>query len=205
MSTFRTSNGITFTVGITMKDVRAVKELVKYSDDKAADIFEAAETGTLLGIYGDIAVFTDTMFVICLDQIKEHFDVRKFDEENQKRYELFPEQATEPTLTKASRWFGSLVDGDCLMEMIAAFNEAVVNFTPNESRRAALRAILEKEKETERIEAEYRIKTVNMMFDKAKADLGNRWETLGKQESQKLAEQLDGQFGSSGSTQESAG
>ena len=35
-----------------MKDVRTVKELVKYPDGKAVDIFESAESGTLFGISG---------------------------------------------------------------------------------------------------------------------------------------------------------
>ena len=39
----------------------------------------------------------------------------------------------------------------------------------------------------------------------AKTDLGSMWEKIGKQGIQKLVEQLDGQFGSSGSLPESAG
>ena len=200
MSTFKTSNGITFTVDLKMKDAKAVKELVKYPDGTPVDIFDAAETGTLSLIHGNVATLVDALFVICLDQIKEHFDVQKFDEANRKTYEMFPEQAAEPLLTKASRWFGSLVDGTALSEMEKAFEEAVVNFTPNENRKAALRAVLEKERETERLETEYRIKAVEMMFEQAKTDLGKRWENFSKQEIVKLMEQLDGQFGSSGST-----
>ena len=205
MSTFKTSNGITFTVDLKMKDAKAVKELVKYPDDKPVDIFEAVETGTLLGICTSIETLVNTLFVICLDQIKEHFDLQKYDEANRKTYELFPEQATEPALTKASRWFGSLVDSNALIEMAKAFEEAAVNFTPNENRRAALRMILEKERETERLEADYQIKTVNMMFERAKASLGDRWEKLGKQGIQIVQNVVDQQFGQFGSTPESAG
>jgi hypothetical protein len=204
MSTFKTANGIKFTVDLKTKDVKAVKELVKYPDGRAIDIFEAAETGMLHGIYGNIETLWDVMFVICLDQIKEHFDLQKFDEANRKTYELFPEQATEPPLTKASRWFGSIIDGNTLDEMVKAFNEAVVNFIPNENRRTALRTIFEKEQETERLESEYRIQTVNMMYEQTKATLSEQWDKIGKQEVQKLVSQLVGPFDSSGSMPESA-
>ena len=121
MSTFKISNGIIFTVNLKMKDAKAVKELVKYPDGEPVDIFDAAETGALSSIHGNTATLVDTMFVICLDQIREHFDVQKFDEANRRTYEMFPEQASEPLLTKASRWFGSFVDGDALRAMEKAF------------------------------------------------------------------------------------
>jgi len=164
------------------------------------DIFDAAETGALSRIAGDVATLYDVMFIICLDQVKEHFDVQKFDEANRKTYEMFPEQAAEPVLTKASRWFSSLTDGDAFVGMVKAFEEAVVNFIPNENRKAAMWTILEKERETARIESEYRVKAVEMMFEQTKADLGKRWENFSAQEALKLLEELDGQFGSSGST-----
>ena len=205
MSTFTMSNGISFVIDLKMKDAKAVKELVKYPDGKPVDIFEAAETGSLSLIHGDVATLVDTVFIICLDQIKEHFDVQKFDELNRKTYELFPEQASETLLQKASRWFGNLIDGNAIDDMTKAFEEAVINFIPNENRKAALRAILEKERETARIESDYQVKAVHMLFEQAKKNLGKRWENFSKKEAQKLLDQLDGQFDSSGSTPESAG
>jgi hypothetical protein len=198
MTNFKTSNGIVLTIELKTKDMRAVKELVNYSDGKPVDILEAAETGTLNGIYGDIATLVDVVFVLCLDQIKQVFDVKKYDEENQKTYDLFPDQATEPVLTKASRWFGSVINGDSLIQMIDAFNEAVINFTPNENRRKALKTILDREKEIEKMEAEYRMATVNQMFERTKNNLDKRWEQI----QQNLETELDGQFDKSGVTPE---
>lgn len=198
MTNFKTSNGIVLTIELKTKDMRAVKELVNYSDGKPVDILEAAETGTLNGIYGDIATLVDVVFILCLDQIKQVFDVKKYDEENQKTYDLFPDQATEPVLTKASRWFGSVINGDSLIQMIDAFNEAVINFTPNENRRKALKTILDREKEIEKMEAEYRMATVNQMFERTKNNLDKRWEQI----QQNLETELDGQFDKSGVTPE---
>jgi hypothetical protein len=205
MSSFKTVGDFLFTLNLKTKDITAVRDAVKYPDGKPVDILEAAETGMLAGIYGSIRVFVDVMFILCLDQIKEHFDVESYDAANPWEYELHPERAKEPTVTKASRWFGSVIDGDTLIGMTEAFSEAVVNFTPNENRRSAMRAVLEKEREMERLEAEYRIKTVDLMYRRATENLGKRWENLGEKEAEELQNQLEKQFGSSGSTPESAG
>ncbi|GHT17845.1 hypothetical protein FACS1894189_4530 [Planctomycetales bacterium] len=116
-----------------------------------------------------------------------------------------PEQRDEPPLTKASRWFRSLIDGDALIQMVDAFNEAIVNFTPNENRRAALRTVLEKERETERLEAEYRIKLVNQMFDQTKDGLDKRWKQLTETQLTRLEKTLDGRFDSFTAVPESSG
>jgi hypothetical protein len=202
MTTFITTNNLKFRIDIKTKDILAVKELVKYSDGKPVDILEAVETGTLNGIYGDIETFVNVVFVLCLDQIKQYFDLQKYNEDNRKTYDLFPEQESEPAITKASRWFGSIIDGGALTAMIAAFNEAVINFTPNENRRTALKTILEREKEIERMEAEYRIATVNRMFERTKDNLDKRWENLSSQKVKELETRLDGQFDKSGDTPE---
>jgi hypothetical protein len=199
---FKTTNNIPFVIDIKTKDIFAVKKLVQYPDGRPVDILEAAETGTLAAIYGDIETIVNVVFVLCLDQIKEHFNVQKYDGENKKTYELMPELADEPVLTKASRWFGSLIDGNSLIDIIESFKDAIVNFIPNESRRNAMKVILKKEKETEKLEEEYRIKTVNKIFDEAKTDMNNRWKKMEQMELQNLKETLDGLSGLSGSTPE---
>jgi hypothetical protein len=194
MSNFKTSNGLFFTIDLKTKDVRTVKEMVNYPDGKPVDILEAAETGTIHGILSDIATFVDVMFVVCLDQIKQYFDLKKYDEDNRKTYDLFPEQESEPPLTKASRWFGSIIDGNTLIAMMEAFNEAVINFTPNGNRRTTLKTILEREKEIERLELDHQLATVNQMYEKTKNNLGKQWKTV----QQKIETELDGQFNKSG-------
>jgi hypothetical protein len=202
MSNFKTSNGLFFTIDLKTKDVRTVKEMVNYPDGKPVDILEAAETGTIHGILGDIATFVDVMFVVCLDQIKQYFDLKKYDEDNRKTYDLFPEQQSDPPLTKASRWFGSIIDGNTLIAMMEAFNEAVINFTPSATKRIALQTILQQEKEIERIESEYRMKSVNRMFEKTKSGLEERWKKLTTQKEQELRSELDGHFNKSGDSPE---
>jgi hypothetical protein len=93
MTSFQTINGLTFSVNIKTKDIRAIKDFVKYPDNKPVDILEATETGTLAGIYGNVPTLVDVMFILTLDQIKEHFDIEQFDKANCWNYELYPEQA----------------------------------------------------------------------------------------------------------------
>jgi hypothetical protein len=199
---FTTTNQIKFDIDIKTKDIFNVKKFVQYDDGRPVDILEASETGTLAQIYGDIRTMVDVAFYLCLDQIKEHFDLQKYDTENQKAYEFQPELSGETTLVKASRWFGSIIDGNTLFEIIESFKDAVVNFTPDENRRKALRVILDKERETQKLESEYRIKTVNKIFEQAEADLGNRWKKLENQELQNIRQTLDGLTDSSGSMRE---
>jgi hypothetical protein len=202
MSNFKTTSGITFNVTLKTKDVLVVREMVKYENGKQVDIFEAAETGTLARIYGDLKILIDVMFVICLDQIKEYFDVKKFDESNQKTYELFPDQADEPPVVKASRWFGSILDGDSVGQIIEAFKESVINFTPSATRRAALQTIMIKEKEIEQLETEYRLNTLNKIYETTKNSMEQRWEILAKQKQKEIMSELDGRSEISTSTQE---
>jgi hypothetical protein len=200
MSSFLTQNGMTFRVNVTTKDAKLVRELVKYPDGTPVDLFEAAEAGTLAKIYYDVETLVNTVFVLCLDQIKDSFDVAEYDKENKAVYSLFPDQEKEPPLTKASRWFGALIDGDAAVGMMTAFQEAVVNFIPSRNRRKAFLAIIEREKTIEALEAEHREKMVAMMYDKATAGLESRWETLAKKTATKMESELDGQFGRFGDT-----
>jgi hypothetical protein len=180
MASFKTTNGITYIIDIKTKDVKAVKELVKYPDGQPVDIFEAAETGTLASIYQDMETLVNVVFVLCLDQIKENFDLKKYDEQNAKSYQLQPELGEEPPITKASRWFGNTINGDVMIEIIEALLEAVINFTPSESRRQAMRTILAREKEMEKIESEMRIKSIEKVFNKKQGQLEKIWDNLTK-------------------------
>jgi hypothetical protein len=193
MISFKTTNNLIFTINIKTKDLQAVKDMVKYKNGQPVDILEAAETGTLVAVYGDVSTFVDVCFMLCLDQVKSHFDLAAFDEENQWIYEQFPERKREPVMVKASRWFGSLINGETLIQMIEAFNEGVVNFTPNENRRKAMRLILEKEKEMDRLETEYRTKTVERMFQQASDNLGKQWESISKEQIETFLQEPDGQ------------
>lgn len=203
-TTFQTPNGITFLVNIKTKDALLVKDLVKYPDGRPVDIFEAAETGEIMAIHADIKTFVDVIFVLCLDQIKEYFSVTAYDEANRGTYELFPEQANEPPLTKASRWFGQMIDGTTLIAIIGAFQEAVVNFIPNENRRNSLRMVLEKHKALEALEMEYQRKTAERMFEATEKNLEKLWEAKEATVTGDLSRELAGQFGLSGNTPESS-
>jgi phenylacetate-coenzyme A ligase PaaK-like adenylate-forming protein len=65
-----------------------------------------------------------------------------------------------------------------MIQMVEAFHEAIINFTPSENRRLAMRAIFDKEKEMERIEMECRITAVEVMYQKTEENLKRQWETF---------------------------
>ena len=96
----------------------------------------------------------DVCFIACLPQIKERFDVQAYEREFSHLADLVPNFANETWTQKAGRWFGSRIDGPALLQLTEAFQEAVINFIPSQSRKDAIRAILEKEREFERIAAD---------------------------------------------------
>jgi hypothetical protein len=55
-----------------------------------------------------------------------------------------------------------------------------------------MKAILAREKEIAKLESEYRIKSVEKMYEKTKQRLAKRWETLEAQQQEKLLNELDG-------------
>jgi hypothetical protein len=154
MSIFRDSQGTDWTIEIKIQHIEAVKRLCKDKFGRPIDLLEIIETGNLDQIINDIELLVDIVFVLCYQQVKELFDVAEYDKNNAEMYELIPEWKKESTMIKASRWFGNRLNGETLITLIEAFQEGLIDFFPNESKRAALRKIIAKEKELEQIQNE---------------------------------------------------
>jgi hypothetical protein len=198
-------NGLTFAVHIKTKDVQLVKDHVAYPDGKPFDMFEEAETGHFIEFSGDIRNFemlADTMFFLCLDQVLQNFDADKFDKDHEKIYAAVPERRDEPVMIKASRWFGELFEGSGSLyaELPDIFREAVLDFIPNRSKKAALASVLEKQKRLDEAECRFRLKSMENYYKTAEQTVAKEWT----EKSQAMQKSLAGPSGLSTNTPESS-
>jgi hypothetical protein len=154
MASFRDIKGTDWNIEIKIQQVEFVKKLCKDRFGNPVDLLIIIETGKLDQIIGDIELLVDIVFALCYEQIKEQFHVAEYDQDNADIYELIPEWKKESNIIKASRWFGNRFNGETLIKLVEAFQEALIDFFPNESHKAALRKIIAKSKELEQIQSE---------------------------------------------------
>lgn len=154
MASFRDTKGTDWNIEIKIQQVEFVKKLCKDKFGNPVDLLIIIETGKLDQIIGDIELLVDIVFALCYEQIKEQFNVAEYDQDNADIYELIPEWKKESNIIKASRWFGNRFNGETLIKLVEAFQEALIDFFPNESHKAALRKIIAKSKELEQIQSE---------------------------------------------------
>ena len=121
----------------------------------------------LAHLENNVELIVNIVFVLCYAQVREHFNLAAYDEAMQAEYEMFPELKTETEIFKAARWFGGLMDGPALEAMTNAFLEALLNFCPNGSRRAALKKIGAKSKELEQIRCEAALQQIDEAMEQA--------------------------------------
>jgi hypothetical protein len=164
MSTFKDSQNTEWFIEIKIQHIEAVKRLCKDKFGKPIDLLEIIETGNLDQLINDIELLVNIVFVLCYQQIKELFDVTEYDKNNAEMYELIPEWKKETAMIKASRWFGSRLNGETLITLVEAFQEGLIDFFPSESKKAALRKIIAKSKELEQIQNEELETQMNEMF-----------------------------------------
>lgn len=162
---FSDSFGRVWDIEITADGVENVRSLVKSADGTAVDLFEATEKGNF-EVLKNIKTITEVVFVLCLPQIMSEFDAEAYDRENANVYELLPARKTAQKTQKASWWFSSGLTGSVLEEMTEALLQALVNFTSNPGRREAIRKVLEKEKELEKIAFEQSVEKMTSKMDK---------------------------------------
>jgi hypothetical protein len=161
MSTFKDVNGTEWILDIKFRHVEEIKRYCKGKDGKPIDLLSILERGNLEQLVNDIELMVNVVFVICYNQVRERFNLALYDEANRETYEMCPELKTESEKIKASRWFGEQLNGQSLIEMVDAFQEALVNFFPNESRKAALKKILEKSRELERMQSNEMVQQID--------------------------------------------
>ena len=164
MSTFKDANGMEWHIDIKNKHVDEIKRFCKGADGKPIDLLAVIAKGeNLETLFNDVSTIVNIVFVVCYDQVKEHFDLTAYDKQNEDDYEMFPELKTENVKIKASRWFGGLLNGQALTDLLKAFEEALVNFCPSER----LKAALKKMAELEEIQSEAVIQQIEEMAAQA--------------------------------------
>jgi hypothetical protein len=164
MPNFKDFTDFEWSIDIKIKHIEAIKKLCKDQNGLPVDLLELIEKGLLDQLLNDINLLIEIVFVICYDQIKEQFNITEYDADNADLFEMIPEWKKESTMKKANRWFTSRIDGTTLTPLIEAFQEALIDFFPNESRKAALRKIIAKSKELERVQDEELEVQINEMF-----------------------------------------
>ena len=170
MSTFIDANGQEWFLDIKIRHIEEVKRFCKGRDGKPIDLLEILERGNLERLIFDIEALVNTAFVICDKQVAERFNLADYDVANAATYEMIPEWKTESTKIKASRWFGELINGAALRSLTSAFEEALVNFCQSESRQAALKKLLEKSRELERMQGDEMIQRIDEAMPQIQAE-----------------------------------
>ncbi|MDR1478142.1 MAG: hypothetical protein LBJ00_04295 [Planctomycetaceae bacterium] len=150
MSNFKDSSGRDWTIKIKTESADLVKKYCHDQQGKPIDLFRAIELNQIEQILFDVELLVNIVFVLLRDQVYEVFDVDEYNCKQADLYEDFPELKNEPKMGKASRWFGGCVDGDVLRQMLVAFEEAIIDFFPSESKRETIRKALNKIREIEK-------------------------------------------------------
>jgi hypothetical protein len=154
MSQFTDISGKEWHISIVTKSVDLVKRYCKDKKGNPVDLFHLIENNQIEQILYDIELLCNIVFVLCRDQIFEIFDCDNYDIHNESTYADFPELKDESKVTKASRWFGSYINGAVLSGMITAFQEALIEFFPSENQKAILKKTLLKIQELEKLHSE---------------------------------------------------
>ncbi|MBQ4143712.1 MAG: hypothetical protein IJD43_09580 [Thermoguttaceae bacterium] len=172
MASFKDTRNITFSLDIKQKDTVMVRNLLKDAEGKPLDLLAMADTGNLHQLFGRAQLMLDTVFLICLDQVKELFSEEDFDRSHDVELETIPGLRTSK-LQKMAFWFGEGVGPEQIPEITNAFKEAIVNFTPNPYQREALRRVIANQEALEKAQmeravllADDRLKKVNMAMEK---------------------------------------
>lgn len=185
MASFKDTRNITFSLDIKQKDTVMVRNLLKDAEGKPLDLLAMADTGNLHQLFGRAQLMLDTVFLICLDQVKEHFSEEDFDRSHDVELETIPGLRTSK-LQKMAFWFGEGVGPEQIPEITNAFKEAIVNFTPNPYQREALRRVIANQEALEKAQmeravllADARMKQLNITLeDKLKEEMQRSGDSI---------------------------
>ena len=185
MASFKDTRNITFSLDIKQKDTAMIRNLLKDAEGKPLDLLAMADTGNLHQLFGRAQLMLDTVFLICLDQVKELFSEEDFDRSLDVELETIPGLRTSK-LQKMAFWFGEGVGPEQIPEITNAFKEAIVNFTPNPYQREALRRVIANQEALEKAQmeravllADARMKQLNITLeDKLKEEMQRSGDSI---------------------------
>jgi len=171
MSRFTDANGRDWSFDIKVKDIESIKRYCKDREGKPLDLFAILDRGNFEVFVNDVELVVNIVFVLCYEEVKKHFNLADYDGAMRTEYEMFPELKSESEMFKAARWFSGQLNGQALAALLDAFQEAIIDFFPNESRKPALKKIREKSKELEIMQCEMMIHQIDEAMPKVQAEM----------------------------------
>ena len=145
MTSFTDSQGFVWSMNIKFRDVERVKNNVKGINGQPVDLLAIAERGDFSTISGSVQTVLNVVFWLCLDEILQNFDLEEWNYRHEKLYEYLPNEKGRSVLQKAAVWFGERISGDGLLEIVRAWERALLNFIPNTKLRESVQNVMAKE------------------------------------------------------------
>ena len=147
ISAFTDAYGEKWIIDIKTRDAERVKKWVSNPDGSPVDLTEFVEQGNMAAIVYNRETIIKIGFFLVYDQVMERFDLQEYNRQQEKYLEFEPELANRSNLQKALDWFTSRVNGNTVIEMVKAYEVALLNFIRNDDVRQAFLNVISKRNE----------------------------------------------------------
>lgn len=145
MTKFTDNTGYEWVLDIKVRDIERVKAHVTGINGKPVDLLEIAEKGDFSSVSGSVQIILKVIFWLLLDDIMQNFDRESWDRDHATLYEVVPEEKRKTLIQKAADWFGERIGGEQVIEMVKAWESALLGFIPNPRVREAVEKVLDKQ------------------------------------------------------------
>ena len=172
MTKFVDNTGYEWVLDIKVRDIERVKAHVTGINGKPVDLLEIAEKGDFSSVSGSVQIILKVIFWLLLDDIMANFDREEWDREHTTLYEVVPEEKKKTLIQKAGDWFGERIGGEQVIEMVRAWEAALLGFIPNPRVREAVEKVINKQEVYQTKLIETAEATVLKELDRNQAQLG---------------------------------
>lgn len=172
MTKFTDNTGYEWVLDIKVRDIERVKAHVTGINGKPVDLLEIAEKGDFSSVSGSVQIILKVIFWLLLDDIMANFDREAWDRDHATLYEVVPEEKKKTLIQKAADWFGERIGGEQVIEMVRAWEAALLGFIPNQRVREAVEKVMDKQEVYQTKLIETAEATVLKELDRNQAQLG---------------------------------
>ena len=145
MTKFVDNTGYEWSLDIKVRDIERVKAHVTGINGKPVDLLEIAEKGDFSSVSGSVQIILKVIFWLLLDDIMQNFDREEWDRDHATLYEVVPEEKRKTLIQKAADWFGERIGGEQVIEMVKAWESALLGFIPNPRVKEAVEKVMDKQ------------------------------------------------------------
>ncbi|MDO4856965.1 MAG: hypothetical protein Q4A17_03355 [Thermoguttaceae bacterium] len=145
MTKFTDNTGYEWVLDIKVRDIERVKAHVTGINGKPVDLLEIAEKGDFSSVSGSVQIILKVIFWLLLDDIMANFDRESWDRDHATLYEVVPEEKRKTLIQKAADWFGERIGSEQVIEMVRAWEAALLGFIPNPRVREAVEKVMDKQ------------------------------------------------------------